>query len=629
MRLIDLYYKSFRQFKRLIENNSEAKRALRVIKHANLKDDSITITHYQAKIEEDWIENIEIGLQYVLKAINEERQFIRVEGEIVRIESVKKTSKESVEHLARHSNFITKKPPKGKNLIPDKLYITEKLNDYAVYENRFLLLLLTFLKDFIRQRLDKIREKLTTYYAQMSMQKNIKSNNRYTTYNLEFTDTYKNEPFLMEKYQNEDILKRLEIIYYQVESLLQTPLMKEVSKAPLINPPIVKTNVLRMNPNFRGAMTLYDYVMSYNKPGYEFTEVTKKYNPFLEQLSNNIAFSIELQTFITYKFGNDLQDILQEQFLKAEEIEKELLNKQKIDELERTKRRLRNSTIEVEEYILLLEKRNRELEHQNQELTTLKQQYKVLETNIEELTSTINEQETNLAKLNTELEELNKKHLTMISTHLQTLHDQELSHRNYINELTLKHQEEMALQKDFYESELSHLKVHYENEINKLKEGHELEINKLKEAHELEINKLKEEHLKMIEKLNKEISLVIVEKEEIEASVNLIKESHQVAITKLNETHLSQTDELNLKLEKITVEKNHLKGKYYASSSNETEEIFTTKERFRELEKIKRDFNKFFRQQWRLTKQNIKKELKEESRLILEEEQKKSKEKSA
>ena len=55
-------------------------------------------------------------------------------------EKVKNVSKDSVAHLARHSNLITRYE-EGEDIIPDRLYTVERLSDYAVYENRFLYML--------------------------------------------------------------------------------------------------------------------------------------------------------------------------------------------------------------------------------------------------------------------------------------------------------------------------------------------------------------------------------------------------------------------------------------------------------------------------------------------------------
>ena len=105
------------------------------------------------------------------KAIAEERQFIRNNGEVVPIEKVKRVSRDSVEHLSRHSNLITKKST-GDNLIPEQLYTVERLNDYAVYENRFLYMLLTYLNEFIGMRYMRILDLTNTYQGSLDLEKN-------------------------------------------------------------------------------------------------------------------------------------------------------------------------------------------------------------------------------------------------------------------------------------------------------------------------------------------------------------------------------------------------------------------------------------------------------------------------
>ena len=108
---------------------------------------------YLCTIDDEWVKAIEEGLEFVEKAVREERQFIRTNGEVVPIEKMKKISKDSVEHLAKHSEMITHVPEDGKSIIPDKMYMVEKLSDYAVYENRFLYMMLCYLRDFINYRL--------------------------------------------------------------------------------------------------------------------------------------------------------------------------------------------------------------------------------------------------------------------------------------------------------------------------------------------------------------------------------------------------------------------------------------------------------------------------------------------
>ena len=124
MRLVDLYYKIISNYRKEMDGNREAENEIRTIRAADNKTDRLESIKYKCNISEDWITNIEEGLEYVDKAIKEERQFIAQQGEVVRIEKAKKASKATVSHLARHSNLITHVPEEeGATLVPDKVYI--------------------------------------------------------------------------------------------------------------------------------------------------------------------------------------------------------------------------------------------------------------------------------------------------------------------------------------------------------------------------------------------------------------------------------------------------------------------------------------------------------------------------
>ena len=78
--------------------------------------------------------------------------------------------------------MITHVPEDGSDdVIPDKLYMVEKLSDYAVYENRFLYMLLCYLRDFIMFRLEKIETLRRTYISDLSVSKKIETKKRIFT----------------------------------------------------------------------------------------------------------------------------------------------------------------------------------------------------------------------------------------------------------------------------------------------------------------------------------------------------------------------------------------------------------------------------------------------------------------
>ena len=173
---VDVYYRAFKNYRSETINVKECVKDRNLIKLANVENDKLSSTKYLCLIDEEWVKEIEEGLKYVQKAIEEGRQFIRTNSEVVPIEKVKRISRESVEHLAKHSDLITHLPEDPQDdIVPDQILMVEKLTDYAIYENRFLYLLLAYLVNFIDFRLDKIEKLRATYLGKFSIDKTIKT----------------------------------------------------------------------------------------------------------------------------------------------------------------------------------------------------------------------------------------------------------------------------------------------------------------------------------------------------------------------------------------------------------------------------------------------------------------------
>lgn len=618
MNLNDLHFKKLIEYKKAIDENYDSVRNRRAIKHANLKEDLLEITKYSVKVELDWIINIEESLDFIFKAIDEQRQFIRVEGEVVRIEKVKKTSKESVEHLSKHSDLITKIPKPGETIIPDKLYVVEKLNDYAVYENRFLHMVLSYLRIFIYQRLSVIKDKLTTYKANLYLNKNIKQSNKNTLYKLEYDNIVKNDEYLLKKYMNDSVMKRIENIYYNVDLMLQTPLMKEVGKTPPVKPPIVKTNVLRMNQNFKVALALYEYVSAYQKKGYEITEDIKKYSPLENQFSDDLALSIEQQSFITYVYGNGIYDDLSNKYKENLLIEKAKEEESKKFELSLLEKRVKKLKTDYETYILLLEKRNKELETENNKVEIIKQENLMYYKKIEELNLDISSKKNQIDDLESKIKSVELESIKSKIYFTKALEKQEQDYRINIRNLIQE-----------YENEIEKIKVQHAEEILSLKEKHELEINRLIIKHRDEIQSIRTEYEEIIE--GKDLLIIDLHnklndsKKELEEQ----KANYEEIIEELDFEHKENIDKLNFEIDDL-IEENRVWFSTYHSLKEkhgliEEYNEYTSKDKFAELTLVKKHFDIFYKKQWKETKGSIRKIVKKESDEILEKDNKKEK----
>ena len=126
------YYRAFKTYRGLVSPDSGCRRLREAIAASGGKS-TVEVVRMKFEIKEDWIAEIENALPHIEKAVRAERQFIRREGEVVPIEKAKRASRDSFQHLARHSNLLTREPEPNGDIIPDGLFIVEKESDYKVY----------------------------------------------------------------------------------------------------------------------------------------------------------------------------------------------------------------------------------------------------------------------------------------------------------------------------------------------------------------------------------------------------------------------------------------------------------------------------------------------------------------
>jgi hypothetical protein len=396
---MNVFYRAFLEYKKRTETDKNIRKMRDALQAASTDKDELEVIRLSCEIDEDWIKIIEIGLEHVEKAIHEERQFIRKEGEVVPVEKLKRVSTETVRHLAKHSNLITREPEPGEEVMPEKLYMAENLSDYAVYENRFLYMLLCYTRDFINVRLDKILEFGKTCRITMNAQKNTRIGKKFIQYQSSFYYEDKNDRAGNEK-QNE-LIERIETIQRLTVALLMTPLMHEVSKAPMLSPPITRTNVLRMNVHFKAALEMYGELTAYTKVGYTLIEEKNVFKPFQDACNVEFSEMVLLQAYLAYKYGNKQEEALKKTYDLEEVKERE----QKQQELSRrllvAKQQLEEKKMTAEAYILLQEDLIKLLEEDKQAL-------KRAEAKISRLNEKINAQEADIQALQENTTRLNE-----------------------------------------------------------------------------------------------------------------------------------------------------------------------------------------------------------------------------
>ena len=412
MKNLDTLYEAYQNYKKLCVLDNDTPRFLRAyMANKDRESEDVSAVFSVCHIEQDWVEAIEVGLPFIEKAIKEERQFIRNDGEVLPIEKIRKTSKDSIQDLAKHANYITHEAPDNleTEVLPDKMLMIQKESDFAIYENRVLYAALMYLKDFVASRLVEIKETTNTYLVKQHINKLIDMGSRKIKIELKFDESRVNDPLLTDKNNEKDVIDRLDEILTGILALLKTPLMREVSKAEMVSRPIAKTNILKMNRNFRESLACFEYIANYQGKGFTIEHIEKSLIPYSKQMNESYTEMLIMLSFINYMYANNISQELHDD-LDAILAERE---KQKNNEL-LAKLRNFHATAETKEQTM------------NEFLIAFEQGYRILEERNDELELEHKEQEVRRAK---ELKELQERHEAFVDD-LKEAHEDEIEQLN-------------------------------------------------------------------------------------------------------------------------------------------------------------------------------------------------------
>lgn len=548
MNQLDVYYKALLEYRKITQSDKSCERQCKEIAELCRENDIIAVSYNICNIDEEWVNEIEKGLIYIEKAIKEERQFIYSNGEVIPIEKIKNVSKESVTHLARHSNYITREV-NSNDIVPDKLYSVERLNDYAVYENRFLYMLLCYLRDFVTLRYNKIIEIVNKYQGSLTVKKQLDTSTQKLSVEIRLNEEHLDDDYLKEHNSAKAIIDRIDLILKTILAFLSTPLMEYASKAAMLKPPITKTNVLKMDNNFKGAVALYDYIISYDGEGFTQEKKMVELSPLRQNVAEEISEAIILLSFLTYEHGLDLNGALKISHEYEESLRREEELKKRADQLEALKRRINKSGGSIDEYTLELEKHNRAMQFE-------------------------------LAKsegLYTEIAGLKERNASQIA---------EIANKQKEIDLLIIRSAE---QEQKYTENIMELEREHVQKMDEMLAESELEKNNIENEWREELQKVRDHYTEMdshmrerIKDIDNQMSALSNQMQALEAEKKLIIEEKTLAKAQLIALRAKNND--------IT-----------------DDDDYTEKESFNELEKEFESFKKFYEAQWSKTKKKIRK----------------------
>ena len=396
MEQMEKYYRVYAQFKEEIDKIDSHHYMTAAQNLADVGKDSHVGKVYYRVVDLDWVEAIESTLMYIDKAIREQRRFIEVTEEVVPIEKARNITTESVRHLAQHTNLIAR--VEGSDVTPERILNIQREESFAIYENRFLYTLLQKLAYFVGLRYKALSDAPNDSFSKVQLHRDFQVFDEKIEYDLSFAiESHTNTKVDLDA----DVTtlsgyERVLRIRTVLGDFLSTPLMRELTGCEPVRPPILHTNLMTKNPNFKKSLDLWNYIETYTKPGYQASG-----NEFDGVLADNfkkaIYDTVVLQQFAIELCSNpDLEERLREEYLETKQMEEE---KRKRDEEEKFR------VYEQRAEQAVLEERNA----LRAELETLEKEIGAHKKEIADLTVDSENKERKIQRLTSEVKHLEKE----------------------------------------------------------------------------------------------------------------------------------------------------------------------------------------------------------------------------
>lgn len=229
--------------------------------------------YFDKKIDLKWVEEIEACIIPLDNIIRVPRKFIVQEEEIVPIERARKITNESIRHLAQHTNMIAK--VEGDDVTPNQILNVFREESYEVYENRFVFTLMQNLVRFIDVRYNVLFNiSDDDNMASLKMESDFTRGREKIQYKLEVSAQSAGSDIEGEagpEGENATAFQRIERVKRIINEYANSSFMKELRNCVPVRPPIMRTNAIQKNPNFRACLKLWQFIQSYNELGYEIT----------------------------------------------------------------------------------------------------------------------------------------------------------------------------------------------------------------------------------------------------------------------------------------------------------------------------------------------------------------------
>ncbi len=231
-------------------------------------------------IDEEWVSAIEEALPSLHYVIVNPRKFIEEDREVVNVAMARNITTESIRHLLQHSNLIDEYKEDG-TVIPNRILNVYKEESINIYENRFICTLVAELQYFVNKRFNMIfeasKDEVGTFFE---MQSRVDNYTEVIDYKLS-VNIQEKQTDVNNETENANIFNRIIKIHQQINMLAATEFIGMMRRYPAVSHPIVKTNAIGKNKDYKACHKLWNFIHSYSRVGYKVNIV--KQDPIISR----------------------------------------------------------------------------------------------------------------------------------------------------------------------------------------------------------------------------------------------------------------------------------------------------------------------------------------------------------
>ncbi len=245
-------------------------------------------------VDTTWIDAIEDSLQGFQKIINSPRNVIQEDEVIVNVANARKAGSDVVRHLATHASLVENYDVHTSEVRPSRLMQKYREDSMGIYENRLVFTTLEEAYNFVKIRHDALFEAMSDEFgAKLRVASNMESAIENVHWEM-FMHIKDSDSALEIDDKNRDVFDRISRLYRILHSHMNSPFAQYLVNKPRVNGAIVRTNVIKKDPNYRAVVKLWEFLSKYDDIGYtiKITEQNPVINEDFERdIYHNILFN--------------------------------------------------------------------------------------------------------------------------------------------------------------------------------------------------------------------------------------------------------------------------------------------------------------------------------------------------